>query len=137
MNKPNKKSSTLPPTRASLLSRLKNPDDSSSWQEFHDIYEGVVYGFARSLGLNEAEAKDATQETMIAVGNHIAKFDYDPARSFRGWLFTVAYRKAMNQHRRRLPLRASPKPTESGRTRTIEKVPNPTQAEMEANWDAE
>ncbi len=37
----------LIPTRASLIGRLKNWQDSSSWQDFFDTYWKLIYGVAR------------------------------------------------------------------------------------------
>ncbi len=44
------------PTRKSLLSRLKNWDDSQSWREFFDTYWSLIYGVAIKGGLSDAEA---------------------------------------------------------------------------------
>ena len=45
----------LIPTRASLLSRLRNQQDESrwqsSWREFFEIYWRLVYGVAHKHGL--------------------------------------------------------------------------------------
>jgi hypothetical protein len=60
----------LIPTRASLLARIKDPEDGASWQEFHDTYRRLIFGVARKAGLNEAEAQDATQDTLIAVAQN-------------------------------------------------------------------
>ena len=50
---------------STLLSRLKNADDHAGWQEFFDTYWKLIYGVARKAGLNDAEAQDAVQETVI------------------------------------------------------------------------
>src|SRR5436309_5543177 len=69
----------LIPTRASLLARLKDWKDHSSWQEFFDIYWKLIYGVARKAGLNDDEAQDVVQETMASVAKHMPTFKYDPA----------------------------------------------------------
>jgi hypothetical protein len=66
-------------TRATLLGRMKNLDDQASWQEFFEIYWRLIYGFARKAGLNDAEAQDVVQETMVAVSKQMPRFTYDPA----------------------------------------------------------
>ena len=45
------------PTRRSLLSRLKNWNDSASWQEFFNLYGRLIFGVARQAGLSETEAR--------------------------------------------------------------------------------
>src|SRR5262245_37419305 len=46
------------PTRQSLLVRLKDWDDSTSWKDFFDTYWKLIYGVARKAGLTDAEAQD-------------------------------------------------------------------------------
>src|SRR6185436_2435368 len=45
------------PTRHSLLQRLKNWEDQSSWRDFFDTYWKLIYSFARRAGLSEQEAQ--------------------------------------------------------------------------------
>ena len=54
-------------TRASLLVRLKDREDQASWQEFFDTYWRLIYSVATKAGLNDAEAQDVVQETVISV----------------------------------------------------------------------
>ena len=35
------------PTRASLLQRLKDLDDQSSWNEFYELYHDLIFSVAR------------------------------------------------------------------------------------------
>ena len=59
----------------------------------------ALFGFARRLGIEDAAAADVVQEGLlrlydaIRTGTHI-----DDARA---WVFTVVYRLAMDEHRRR------------------------------------
>ena len=77
-------------TRASLLERLKDMDDHASWDEFYRTYRELIYSVARKAGLNETEAEEAVQETLISVAKKMPGFRYDPAvDSFKGWLLTV------------------------------------------------
>ena len=50
------------PTRASLLGRLKDWGDQSSWQEFFDAYSRLIYNVAVKSGLSDAEAQEVVQE---------------------------------------------------------------------------
>src|SRR5436190_5925581 len=40
----------IPPTRASLLLRLRDPHDGDAWKEFVGLYMPLVYGYARKQG---------------------------------------------------------------------------------------
>jgi RNA polymerase sigma-70 factor (ECF subfamily) len=95
-------SSDLIPTRASLLARLKDWDDSRSWQEFFDTYWRLVYGRARRAELSDQEAQEVVQETVIAVAKRMHEFKYDPAvASFKTWLFQIVSRRIADQYRKR------------------------------------
>src|SRR5467141_3250894 len=42
------------PTRQSLLERLKNWEDQTSWQDFFNTYWKLIYGVARQAGFDGA-----------------------------------------------------------------------------------
>src|SRR5437660_1419941 len=89
-------------TRATLLERLKDWSDQSSWQEFFDLYSRLIYGVARKAGLTDAEAQDVLQETMIAAAKHLPKFQYDPVQgSFKNWLLRMTRWRIADQFRKR------------------------------------
>src|SRR5258708_39931037 len=81
-------------TRASLLARLGDPEDRIAWQQFVELYGSLVYGFARSRGLQDADAADLTQEVFLAVSNAMGGWQYDPKQgTVRGWLFGITRKK--------------------------------------------
>src|SRR5580700_8615813 len=87
----------FPVTRASLLLRLRDPQDAEAWKQFVDLYAPLVYGYARKQGLQDADAADLSQEVLRAVAGAVGRLEYDPARgAFRNWLFTVVRRKLSN-----------------------------------------
>jgi RNA polymerase sigma-70 factor (ECF subfamily) len=89
----------IPPTRASLLVRLRDPRDEAAWKEFVDRYASLVYGYARKQGLQDADAADLAQEVLGAVVGSIGALEYDPGRgAFRNWLFTIVRRKLSDYH---------------------------------------
>ena len=95
-------SDELIPTRATLLQRLKNWQDQSSWQDFFDTYWNLIYGVALKGGLTPVEAEDVVQETMISVAKHMPGFKYDPAiGSFKGWLLKMTRWRITDQLRKR------------------------------------
>src|SRR5262249_38298432 len=130
-------------THASLLERLKDSDDQSSWNEFYEIYRGLIFSVARRSGLSESEAADVVQETMIYVARKMPGFTYDPAKdSFKGWLLTVTrwrIRDRLDKDARQpsqLP-RASGSDQQEVRTATIDRVPDPVEPELAAMWEEE
>ena len=91
---------SVPRTRHSLLSRLRDWQDQEGWQEFFDTYWRLIYNVARKAGLNEVEAQDVVQETFIYLSRRMPKFQYDRARgSFKSWLRVVT-RSRINVYRR-------------------------------------
>src|SRR5438132_294694 len=96
------------PTRHSLLSRLKNWDDSESWSDFFNTYWRLIFNFACKAGLTEAEAQDVVQQTVIEVSQKIREFKYDPKRgSFKTWLLQLTRWRIQDQFRKRLPFQTS------------------------------
>src|ERR1700731_2597784 len=86
-----------PLTRASLIVRLRDGRDHEAWRQFVELYSGVVYGFARKRGLQDADAADVMQDVLRSVAGAADRLKYDPSRgSFRGWLYTVARNKIFN-----------------------------------------
>lgn len=96
-------SSTLA-TRASLLLRIRDPQDRMAWGEFVGLYAPLIHSYGRRRGLQDSDAADLTQEVFCRVARSASGFEYDPARgSFRGWLFTVTLneiRKLATRHAR-------------------------------------
>jgi RNA polymerase sigma-70 factor (ECF subfamily) len=93
-----------PPTRPSLLVRIRDARDGVAWGEFVDIYGPLVYDYGRRRGLQDADAADLTQDVLRAVAATAERFAYDPARgAFRSWLFTVTRTKLLDSVRRQRP----------------------------------
>jgi RNA polymerase sigma-70 factor (ECF subfamily) len=78
-------------TSATLLARLRQvPPDQAAWAEFAERYGRKIYGWCRQWNLQEADAQDVTQDVLVKLAEKMHHFDYDPTRSFRAWLKTVA-----------------------------------------------
>jgi RNA polymerase sigma-70 factor (ECF subfamily) len=94
----------LIPTRMTLIQRLKDWQDQSSWQDFFDTYWKLIYGVALKGGLTPSEAEDVVQETIISVAKHMPNFKYDPAiGSFKAWLLNMTRWRITDQLRKRRP----------------------------------
>jgi RNA polymerase sigma factor (sigma-70 family) len=78
-------------THPSLLGRLGNdPADSEAWGEFVRRYGRLLHHWCREWNLHGPDAEDVTQNILLRISRQIPKFEYDPNRSFRGWLRTIA-----------------------------------------------
>lgn len=128
----------LIPTRASLIHRLKNWQDATSWQEFFKVYWKLIYGVARKSGLTDDEAQDVVQETLISVAKHMPTFKYDPAiGSFKAWLLTMTRWRIIGQFRKRQPLVAQQAGKSTVRTDAIDDLPDVNLKDMDEVWEAE
>jgi RNA polymerase sigma-70 factor (ECF subfamily) len=131
------------PTRQSLLGRLKDWNDQESWQVFFDTYWRLIYNTAVKAGLNDAEAQDVVQETILSVCKKLPGFEYDPAKgSFKAWLLTMTRWRITAQLRNRQPESEQPgrgrlPPTSTARTATVERLADPAASALDALWDEE
>src|SRR5262245_53605682 len=91
---------TMNTTSTSLLARLRQPDASEAWRRFVHLYTPLLYYWARSAGLPTHDAADLVQEVLVVLVKKLPEFSYDPGKSFRGWLRTVALNKWRERCRR-------------------------------------
>lgn len=61
------------------------------------MHQQALRAFLRRLCGNAADADDLAQESFVFAWEHIDRFD--PARSFRPWLFGIAWRKYRERKR--------------------------------------
>ena len=132
----------LIPTRASLLERLKDLGDQTSWNEFYQTYRELIYSVARKAGLNETEADEVVQDTVISVAKKMPGFRYDPAKdSFKGWLLTVTrwwILDRLQKQKANQSLLTLPATQEEGtRTATVERVADPAGFDLAGIWNEE
>src|ERR1700720_3945374 len=79
-------------TKVTLLGRLRrDPTNQAAWGEFVEHYGRRVYDWCRKWKLQDADAEDVTQTVLLKLADKMKTFAYDPTRSFRGWLKTVAH----------------------------------------------
>jgi RNA polymerase sigma factor (sigma-70 family) len=138
MSRPSFSGTSSPPTRKSLLARLKNWQDAESWQEFSDTYTRLIRNASRCAGLTPEEAQEVVQETLLTVAKKIAGFDYDPEKgSFKSWLMVITRRRIIDQQRKR---------NSAGPGRGFSQAPpgagadgcvDPAEASFEARWNQE
>src|SRR5262245_43307691 len=95
------------PTRVTLLHRLRQaPDDPSAWDEFVGRYGARILDWCRRWRLQEADAQDVAQTVLLRLAVKLRSFEYDPSRSFRAWLRTLAHHAWSDLAARRRPAAA-------------------------------
>jgi RNA polymerase sigma-70 factor (ECF subfamily) len=120
-------------TSTALLEGLRDSGDESAWREFEARYRPLVFAVARRLGLQDADAEDAAQETLAAFVQAYREHRYDREKGrLRQWLRGIACHKVRDLLRRR-----GREVSASDRTdaeRMLEQVPD---AHAQSAWDDE
>jgi RNA polymerase sigma-70 factor (ECF subfamily) len=70
-----------------------------------DIYQGPVVALAMNILGNRQDAEDAGQETFIQVYRNLDRFD--PGQSFKNWIFTILYRRCLDQLKKKRRFRTA------------------------------
>jgi RNA polymerase sigma factor (sigma-70 family) len=87
-------------TKATLLRDMKQLG-GEAWEAFFRQYACCILRYARARGLQDQDAEDVLQETMVALMRKIKSFDYDPTRGlFRNFLLGLVHSSCMNSKRR-------------------------------------
>ena len=79
------------------LARQVQAGSSSSFEELVLRYEARIYRFVAKSCRNPTDAREVTQEVFVTAYLKLGQFD--PARIFATWLFTIARRKCIDRHR--------------------------------------
>jgi RNA polymerase sigma-70 factor (ECF subfamily) len=137
-----KPSEDLIATRQSLLYRLRNRADETSWREFFDMYWNLIYRAARKAGLSDADAQDVVQETVVSVAQRIEGFVYDPqVCSFKTWMLRLTRWRISSRLKARqrdaARLHESLPSSDTWRIPTIERVPDQAGERPDETWDQE
>lgn len=131
------------PTRQTLLHRLKDHDDATSWQEFFNRYWRFIYSVALHAGLRDEEAQDVVQETIISVSKTINDFEYDRGRcTFKSWLVHLTKCRVADHIRKRArQLPEAPLPNGHNGVAAgvdlLDQLPDPAGPSLDAMWEEE
>jgi RNA polymerase sigma-70 factor (ECF subfamily) len=114
-------------TSSSLLLRLRRPEEQAAWNRFIDLYTPLLYSWACRMGLPAQDAADLVQDVFVALVQKMPQFTYDPTKSFRAWLRTVAENCWRDALRKR-------KPVQTGQAALAETA---VSGEIDALWEVE
>ncbi len=93
-----------PETNESLILRVKDPADATSWSVFLSIYRPVVIRMACGPGLQHADAEDMAQQVFMSVAKAIEDWAPDAhLPPFRVWLARITRNAIVNALTRRVP----------------------------------
>ena len=81
-----------PSTRASLIAALgRGGRPEAAWIRFVEVYGPPILEWCRNWRLQDADARDVTQEALLRLAQYLPAFQYDSSRRFRGWLRTIVH----------------------------------------------
>jgi RNA polymerase sigma factor (sigma-70 family) len=86
-------------TRSSLINRVRDFGNASSWVEFDRLYRPLLAEYARRCGIDRVDAEEIAQQCLQVVVRQIPEFQ--KRKSFRGWLWAIADNKIKRYFRDR------------------------------------
>ena len=89
-------------TRQTLLERLNDRYDDTSWQEFVETYRSYIFIVIRRMNINESDAEDLVQQVLLKLWEKLPDFAYDSKKRFRSFVATVARNKVNDFIRSRM-----------------------------------
>ncbi len=77
-------------TTTCLLEGLFDTENHTVWREFDYRYRPIAYGFAKRLGLNDADAEEVVQDTLTRFLEEYRQGKYDRDRGrLRSWIVAI------------------------------------------------
>jgi RNA polymerase sigma factor (sigma-70 family) len=73
-------------TRVTLIERVKNPNDETSWEDFVTIYKGYIYTIIRNMNLSEHDTEDIIQQVLLKLWKKLPETYLSKIKRFRSWL---------------------------------------------------
>lgn len=81
---------------------LQDRGNTQVWSDFCGRYGPILVAFGRRLGLSEADAHDAGQDTLLAFAEAYRQGRYDRSKGrLRTWLYGIATNKIRDMQRAR------------------------------------
>jgi RNA polymerase sigma-70 factor (ECF subfamily) len=88
-------------TSPSLLKRVADWADHPAWCDFRNSYDPLIRRWCAGYGLDASALEDLCQEIWIKLAHRMRTYQYDPGKTFRGWLRKFCHSRAVDQFRKR------------------------------------
>lgn len=99
---PSLQGSRVGQTSSSLLYRARS-HDPAAWEVICTLYTPLIHRWSARFGVPKHDMADVAQDVLLAVYRSFGGFRRDePGQSFRGWLKTITWSKAMDLARTRV-----------------------------------
>jgi RNA polymerase sigma-70 factor (ECF subfamily) len=83
-------------TNPELLKRVATLWDNPAWGEFFGRYDPFVRDRCSVYGLDPASVDELCQRVWVELARRMPSYQYDPGRSFRGWLRRLCHHRAID-----------------------------------------
>ena len=121
----NRGESPLESSRQSSPGPVIDIEDQERWRGFVDIYDPLIYRYARLKGLGHEDAREVVQECMARLARRGPDLDFEQEpRRFKRWLRRVAANRINDMFKRRRPPHSLPEDISLTETRepSVDKV---------------
>jgi RNA polymerase sigma-70 factor (ECF subfamily) len=88
-------------TDPELLRRVRALRDDPAWDEFFAVYNPLVKDWCSAYCLDGPSVDEVRQRVWFELVRRMPTYQYDPGRTFRGWLRKVCHDRAMDLLRER------------------------------------
>jgi DNA-directed RNA polymerase specialized sigma24 family protein len=88
-------------TNPTLLKKVADWGDHLAWVRFRDTYNPLLERWCRGYGLDEDTVDEVCHRIWIELADRMKTFEYDPDRTFRGWLRRLCESRVLNFLRQR------------------------------------
>jgi RNA polymerase sigma-70 factor (ECF subfamily) len=78
-------------TGSTFLLLLRDRSNPQAWERFVRRYAPKIHCWCCRWGLQSSDADDVTQILLVKLYDRLGSFHYDPNKSFRSWLKTLAH----------------------------------------------
>ena len=120
-------------TSSSLLGKVKDVDNQSSWDQFYDLYHPLIIAFCKQKGCWDEMAYDVLQECMVTLVRVLPDFNYNRVRgNFRSFLLKIVERRISDAFRREKLLQ---KTCPYAKTDFFNQLEDPKASAPELDWD--
>src|SRR5271157_4169306 len=88
-------------TNPTLLKKVADWEDHPAWVRFWDAYNPLLGRWCRGYGLDGDSTDEVCERIWIELADRMKTFEYDPNRTFRGWLRRLCESRVFNFLRQR------------------------------------
>ncbi len=89
-------------TRITLIERIQNQHDDTSWDEFVSIYRGFIFGTIRNMGLSTHDSEDLVQQVLLSLWKKLPDQDVRAIKCFRNWMTVITKNCVVDFMRKRM-----------------------------------